>query len=86
MKFLKSLYVKFGLMVFGLLLAVQSKAAEGDLVNIDTTKVGLEQIVFTPGALIMPIVKIVAACIMGAAALWLVIIGIKWLLKFAKGR
>lgn len=66
-------------------LSFVSQAAEGDLINIDDTKTGLESIVFSPGAIVQPLILIIASVIMSVAAIWLVSLGIKWLLKFVRG-
>jgi hypothetical protein len=83
---MKKLFSKIAVAAFALIATVQGAfAAVGDLVTVDPTKEGMEAVTFAPGALVQPILLIIGAVIMSVAAIWLVVIGLKWLLKYLKG-
>ena len=83
---MKKLFAYAGASALATLAALQSaQAAVGDLIAIDPTKEGMEAVTFSPGAIVQPVILIIGTVIMSVAAIWLITLGIKWLLKFLKG-
>ena len=70
------------LSVFVLACVVMTQNACADIVSYDEAT---NAVSFTPGELVTPIITAIVAAVTAASAIWVIVIGIKWLRRFMRG-
>ncbi len=57
-------------------------AAMADIVTYDSSTGDVQ---FTPGELVEPVIGAIVAAVTAAAAIWVIVAGIRWLKRFMRG-
>jgi hypothetical protein len=83
MNFLKNSYAKAGVALGAL--ALTATSAFADLVEVDPLTPGVAGVTFNPDEIITPILGCIAAVIVSCAAIWLVLVGVRYIKRFMRG-